>query len=83
MKFTVDVDCTPQEARTFLGLPDVAPMQQAMMDEIQKRMMDNLKGMDPESMMNMWMPSGMQGFEQVQNMFMNQMGMGTSKKSDK
>ncbi|HQP20972.1 MAG TPA: DUF6489 family protein, partial [Phenylobacterium sp.] len=23
MKMTIEIDCTPQEARTFLGLPDV------------------------------------------------------------
>lgn len=82
MKFTVDVDCTPEEARSFLGLPDVVPMQQAMMNEIQKSMADNLKAMDPDQMMKMWMPSGMQGFEHMQKMFMNQMGMGNTKKSD-
>ncbi len=82
MKFTVDVDCTPEEARAFLGLPDVGPMQQIMLDEIQKRMMENLKGMEPEAMMNMWMPAGMQGFEQMQKIFMSQMGMGTSKNKD-
>lgn len=26
MKVTVDVDCTPAEARAFLGLPDVTPI---------------------------------------------------------
>lgn len=26
MKVTVNVDCTPEEARTFLGLPDLAPI---------------------------------------------------------
>jgi len=26
MKFHVDVDCTPEEARSFLGLPDLAPI---------------------------------------------------------
>lgn len=26
MKFHVDVDCTPEEARTFLGLPDMKPI---------------------------------------------------------
>jgi len=26
MKFTVDVDCTPEEARRFLGLPDLSPV---------------------------------------------------------
>ena len=32
MKVTVDIDCTPEEARTFFGLPDVKPMQKAMMN---------------------------------------------------
>ena len=32
MKVTVNVECTPEEARTFLGLPDVQPMQEAVMD---------------------------------------------------
>ena len=31
MKVTVEVECTPEEARQFLGLPDVVPMQQAAM----------------------------------------------------
>ncbi|MFO1261632.1 MAG: DUF6489 family protein [Sphingomonadaceae bacterium] len=26
MKFTVNCDCTPEEARTFLGLPDLSPV---------------------------------------------------------
>ena len=26
MKVTIEVDCTPVEARTFLGLPDVTPL---------------------------------------------------------
>ena len=40
MKVTIDVDCTPEEARAFLGLPAVAPLQEAMMQELQKRMLD-------------------------------------------
>ena len=26
MKVTVDIDCTPADARAFLGLPDVTPL---------------------------------------------------------
>src|ERR1700712_2838966 len=29
MKVTVDVDCTPEEARRFLGLPDLSPVHDA------------------------------------------------------
>ena len=38
MKVTVEVDCTPEEARRFLGLPDVVPMQQAAIEKLQQRM---------------------------------------------
>lgn len=73
MKITIDIDCTPEEARSFLGLPDVAPMQKALMDEIQRRMSENLKAMDPEQMIKTWLPMGLQGFEQMQKAFWSQM----------
>ena len=38
MKIHMDMDLTPEEARTLFGLPDVKPMQQAMMGEIETRM---------------------------------------------
>lgn len=73
MKITIDVDCTPEEARTFLGLPDVKPMQEALMREVQDRMVASLHAMDPETMLKTWLPAGIQGFEQMQKMFWNQM----------
>jgi hypothetical protein len=74
MKITIDVDCTPGEARAFLGLPDVSQMQDVLMAELQKRMMANIQAMDPETMMKTWLPMGLQGLEQVQKMFWSQMG---------
>ncbi|ALG70294.1 ribosomal protein S1 [Azospirillum thiophilum] len=73
MKITIDIDCTPEEARHFLGLPDVKPMQDAMMQEIQDRMRANLQAMDPETMVKTWLPAGIQGMEQMQKMFWSQM----------
>lgn len=73
MKITIDIDCTPDEARHFLGLPDVKPMQDAMMQEIQDRMQASLHAMDPETMMKTWLPAGIQGMEQLQKMFWSQM----------
>lgn len=73
MKIRIDVDCTPEEARRFLGLPDVGPMQDALMGEIQKRVMANLEAMDPETVVKAWLPLGLQGLEQVQKMFWRQM----------
>lgn len=34
MKVSVNVDCTPEEARTFLGLPDLSPVHQKYVDSI-------------------------------------------------
>ena len=80
MKISVDVDCTPEEARAFLGLPDVGPLQKAVMEDVQKRVMDNLSAMDPETLLSTWIPAGMQGFEQMQKMFWSQMTSGTKSK---
>jgi hypothetical protein len=74
MKITVDVDCTPEEARTFLGLPDVRPMQDALMKQIQDQMANNLHAMDPETMFKVWLPAGVQSMEQLQKMFWSQFG---------
>lgn len=74
MKIKVDVDCTPEEARTFLGLPDVKPMQDAVLQEIQNRMMANLQAMDAETLFKTWLPAQMQGLEQMQKFFWSQFG---------
>ena len=56
MKVTVNIDCTPQEARQFMGLPDVEPMQKAAMAEIEKRMMAELERFSPEALFKAWLP---------------------------
>src|SRR5262249_56563773 len=55
MKIKLDIDCTPEEARTFFGLPDVAPLQAEMMRTIQERMMKTLTTMDPEALLKIWL----------------------------
>jgi hypothetical protein len=72
MKVKLDIDCTPEEARAFFGLPDVKPLQQTMMKEIENRMMQGLAAMDPNEMMKTWMPATLQGFENMQR-FWSQM----------
>lgn len=73
MKFTMNVDCTPEEARAFFGLPDVQPMQQALMQEMQARMMEGMRGMEPDAMMRQWLPMQMEAFDQFQKLFWSSM----------
>ena len=73
MKIKFDIDCTPEELRGFFGLPDVKPMQEELMKEVAERMRANVKALDPETMLKTWLPAGLKGFEQLQEMFLNQM----------
>lgn len=75
MKFNFDIECTPEEARAFVGLPNVAPMQERMIKELEKRMQDNLNNLSPDEMVKTWMPATMQGFGDMQKMFWGQMGV--------
>jgi hypothetical protein len=58
MKVKIDIDCTPEEARTFFGLPDLGPLQQEMLKAMQEKMTGAMGAMDPESIMKAWMPGG-------------------------
>lgn len=81
MKIHFDLDCTPEELRGFFGLPDVKPMQQRLMKEVEERLQSGLKALDPETMLKTWLPAGLKGFEQLQEIFLNQMGgRGSSRK---
>ena len=73
MKITMNVECTPEEARAFLRLPDVKPMQEQLMQEVQERMAANIRAMEPEAMLRTWLPATLKGFEQIQEIFMSQM----------
>jgi hypothetical protein len=73
MKIKLDIDCTPEELRGFFGLPDVKPMQDEMMKEVAERLRANVKALDPETMLKTWLPAGLKGFEQLQEMFLSQM----------
>ena len=69
MKINVEIDCTPQEARVFLGLPDVRPMQDRLLQEMQERMSATLQAMDPQEMMRLWLTPNLKGFEQMLRAF--------------
>lgn len=76
MKITIEVDCTPEEARAFLGLPDMAQMQQQFMKAFQEQMAG-----DPEAAMKSWMGPGLQGLTDLQKAYWDQMTKPADKKS--
>lgn len=76
MKVRVDIDCTPEEARVFFGLPDVKSMQDAMMEKLQSEMMKRFAEMDPDALVKLWFPAGVKGWEDMQKAFWSQFGKG-------
>lgn len=58
MKVKIDIQCTPAEARAFLGLPDVSGLNDALTDEMQRRMTENMAAMEPEALMRNWTAFG-------------------------
>jgi len=80
MKITVDIDCTPEEARSFFGLPNVQPMQDVLMKKIEERTVAGLDAIAPEALLKNWLPAGVQGLEQLQALFWQSLqGKTTSK----
>jgi len=73
MKISFDIDCTPDELRGFFGMPEIKPLQERLLKEVEERMRANLQALDAETMLKTWLPAGIKGFEQLQEMFLNQM----------
>lgn len=82
MKVTVDVDCSPAEARAFLGLPDVTPIH----DKYIKTMLEGFEGVgnieQMETLFKSFSPMGDAGvrlFQQMMNIGLSGMS-GAEKK---
>lgn len=64
MKMTINIDCTPEEARQFLGLPNVDALNEMMVDQLKLKFAENLEKMQPEEMMKAWSGFGIQAQDQ-------------------
>jgi hypothetical protein len=58
MKVTIEIDCTPQEARTFLGQPDVEAFNDWLIEQMRARFTQNMELLKPEEMMKGWIAVG-------------------------
>ncbi|HEY3947942.1 DUF6489 family protein [Phenylobacterium sp.] len=68
MKMTIEVDCTPEEARRFLGLPDVSALNDQLVSEMSKRVEANMALVSPDELMKNWMSFGQGAQEQFRKL---------------
>ncbi len=75
MKFTIDIEMTPEELRESLGLPDVSSLHDEMIDTIRERMHQGVEGYDPMTLLKPFMTSDLgtvEGFQKLMFSLMNQ-----------
>lgn len=68
MKMRVEVECTPEEARAFLGLPDVSGLNDHLVNEMKKRFDANVAMLQPDELMKNWFALGGQAQEQFRKL---------------
>jgi len=76
MKIKLDIDCTPQELRTFLGLPDLTPIHAMVVDTLREQA---AKAADPEALMKQWAGLGAEGMALLQRLWDEQAAAATKK----
>ena len=80
MKATIEIDCTPQEARAFLGQPDVEAFNAWVMEQMKARFEQNMELLKPEEMMKGWMAVGGQAQDVMRRFMETAAGAGVPRK---
>jgi len=58
MKVKIEVECTPAEARAFLGLPDVTAVNEDLVAEMRSRLESGLAALQPDELVKTWSAYG-------------------------
>jgi hypothetical protein len=70
MKLTVNVECTPVEARQFLGLPDVTGVNEVLMRSLEEKTQENIDTLtDPQKYWENLMTVSGKNMETMQGLF--------------
>jgi hypothetical protein len=68
MNITMNIECTPEEARRFMGLPDMAPIHDIYLEKLRDAMTNGMTPELLENMMRTWSPMGEMGMNAWQKM---------------
>lgn len=69
MKINFEIDATPEEVRRLMGLPDVAPMQDELMERMKEKFSAAMDKADPAEMLAPFLPESMRSLESWQKAF--------------
>lgn len=69
MKVHIELDCTPEEARRAVGLPDLTPIHDRYVAMVMEMMQGQIQPEMIETMMRGWQPMGEAGMALWKGMF--------------
>jgi hypothetical protein len=69
MNIRLDIECSPEEARRFLGLPDLGPVHDVFVGRLRDVMTTALTPAAADDMVRAWLSVGVQGMGAVQKAF--------------
>lgn len=81
MKVTVELDCTPEEARRMMGLPDVAKLNETYVKELSKFLQGASSVEQLQNFTKIIAPMGEAGIKMFSSFLGGAMGGGGSKSS--
>lgn len=70
MKIRIDIKVKPEEVRTLIGLPDVAALQDDIVQYVREKMAAGVDGFEPLTLMKQMVPVSIQTAEGLQKAFM-------------
>lgn len=83
MKVNIEIDCTPEEARSFMGLPDVSEANSLYVENITKAMKGATNPAQMQEFAAALAPMGQAGMKMFQNFVESGLRAGAGKSSGK
>ncbi|MGI4730379.1 MAG: DUF6489 family protein [Janthinobacterium lividum] len=68
MRINLEIDCTPEEARRAMGLPDLSMVHERYVAMLQEAMTGKVQPEAAETMMRSWAPMGEAGMSMWRRM---------------
>ncbi|MGI9324246.1 MAG: DUF6489 family protein [Pseudomonadales bacterium] len=81
MKVNIELDLTPEEARRFFGLPDIAPLQDKLMERVQQQIEASADPAYLGKLASQLVTGGMQSVDSFQRAFFDMVSNSSSKDS--
>ena len=79
MKVSIEIECSPEEGRTFLGLPDVTKINDVYVDGLSKAMQGTVGTEQMQEYIKQVAPMGQMGLKLLQQLIESGTSFGTKK----